>query len=121
MAYDPISEISDELLVISDETWRKLLDFKNGEKFTDLPGSILGERKRLMEILDQLVEKLQTDLTTNPTKLWVMQQFQNALVKVESEDTEARENFASHLEEIMDILGIESSDGLLNFYVNGFE
>ena len=46
-----------------------------------------------------------------------MQQFQPTLELVETEDTEAREDFGEHLERIMDILHIESSNGLLNRYL----
>ncbi len=55
----------------------------------------------------------------NSTKLWVMRQFQIALERVEQEDTEARERFGAALEEIMEILDIESSDGLLAAYLGG--
>jgi len=48
-----------------------------------------------------------------------MKQFQRFLVKVEGEDTEGREHFGMEIEEVMDILGIESSDGLLAFYLGG--
>ena len=46
-----------------------------------------------------------------------MKQFQPFLDIAMDEDTEGREHFAGHLAMIMDILEIESSDGLLGFYL----
>ena len=48
-----------------------------------------------------------------------MRQFQRSLVRVENEDTEGRDHFGTELETIMGVLGIESSDGLLTFYLGG--
>jgi hypothetical protein len=47
-----------------------------------------------------------------------MRQFQAQLEPMFQEDTEAREHFGLELEAIMDILRIESSDGLLSYYLN---
>jgi hypothetical protein len=40
---------------------------------------------------------------------------------VEGEDSEERDRILSYLEEIMEILGIESSHGLLNEWRYGFD
>jgi hypothetical protein len=64
-----------------------------------------------------LADTLIAGLSTR--KLWVMAQFRNALVPVAHEDTEGREHFGAELESITDILSIESSDGLLTFYLGG--
>jgi hypothetical protein len=49
----------------------------------------------------------------------VLEQFQPSLEAAESEDTEGREHFGTELEMIMEILGIDSSDGLLTHYLGG--
>jgi hypothetical protein len=49
----------------------------------------------------------------------VLKQFQESLEIVQEEDTEAREHFGMELERVMDILGIESSDGVLTHYLGG--
>jgi len=46
-----------------------------------------------------------------------MQQFKPSLEELYGEDTEARDHYGDHLELIMDILDIESSDGILSFYL----
>ena len=61
--------------------------------------------------LDRLISGLQS----NPRKLWFMAQIQPALQQVATEDTEAREQFGMHVEKIMDIVGIDASDGMLSF------
>jgi hypothetical protein len=48
-----------------------------------------------------------------------MAEFQRHLTKVQLEDSEGREHIGIEVEEVMDILGIESSDGLLSFYLGG--
>ena len=69
--------------------------------------------------MNRLVDGLLAGLASNPNKKWVMAQFQKSLVRLEGADTEAREPFGMELESIMDILGIESSDGLLSHYLGG--
>lgn len=63
--------------------------------------------------LDALLDRLLAGVAAHPTKFWVMRQFRHALQAVEGEDVDARTQFRSALEELMDILGIGSSDGIL--------
>jgi len=63
--------------------------------------------------LDALLDRLLAGVAAHPTKFWVMRQFRDALQAVEGEDLEARTQFRSALEQLMDILGIGSSDGIL--------
>lgn len=46
-------------------------------------------------------------------------QFQLSLQLVEGEDTEGRAHFGREIESLMDIFGIDSSDGLLADYLGG--
>ena len=118
MSYNPLSEITDELLFVSSQTVEQLKTLQESAKFTDLPGTdIAEEQMRLSRVLNKLLDCLITGLLNNPSKLWVMSQFQTALEAVQIEDTEAREHFGVYLEQIMDILQIDSSDGLLSFYL----
>jgi hypothetical protein len=89
-------------------------------KLTHLPGvDTTVERERLSKVLNALLDGLLAGIEKNPSKLWVLAQFQPALAQVQMEDTESREHFGMEIENIMDILGIESSDGLLSFYLGG--
>jgi len=48
-----------------------------------------------------------------------MGQFQRYLETLGAEDTEGREHLGVEMERMMDIVGIQSSDGLLRFYLGG--
>lgn len=120
MTYDPLSEVMDEPLDINSSVVTELRAFRGKEKFQHLPGVDTGkERERLSKVLDDLSDTLLQGVEANPTKLWVLTQFQKYLVLVQDEDTEGRDHFGREVEQIMDILGIESSDGLLSAYLGG--
>lgn len=118
MTYDPLTEVSDEPLSVSAHTLKQLIALSESEKFTQLPGTDTAEEQaRLSQVFNELLGRLVAGLLANPSKRWVMSQFQPSLVAVQGEDTEGREHFGSHVEKVMDIVGIESSDGLLGFYL----
>lgn len=118
MSYDPLSEVIDEPISVSAQDVQELKRLRDSEKFTDLPGiDTVAEQTRLSQVFDNLLDRLIAGTLENPSKLWVLSQFKTALEAVQFEDTEAREDFGEHLEKVMDILHIESSDGLLNFYL----
>lgn len=120
MSYDPITEVDDEPLEIDEGVLSELTEFRSKPKLQYLPGvDPTAERERLSKILDALADRLIAEVQANPSKLWVLKQFQPCLAMVEDEDTEGREHFGREVEEIMDILGIDSSDGLLSFYLGG--
>jgi len=120
MSYDPLSEVSDAPLEIDQSTVTKLHILKVVEKFGSLPGENTAEEKeRLSTVLNDLLGRLINGIQSNPTKLWVLTEFQRSLRLVENEDTEGRDHFGTELESIMDVLGIESSDGLLSAYLGG--
>lgn len=120
MTYDPLCEVIDHSLTIDEPRVAQLRTFRRAPKLINLPGSnVMEERERLEGILNDLIDQLLNGIETNPTKLWVLTQFQPSLESVEGEDTEAREHFGMEIESIMDILGIDSSDGLLSFYLGG--
>lgn len=117
---DPLGDILDEALTVDDGVLQRLSAFRRRPKLADLPGvDPAAEHKRLSAVLDELADVLLEGLEANPTKLWVMRQFQRSLVRVEHEDTEGKDHFGTELECIMDVLGIESSDGLLAYYLGG--
>jgi hypothetical protein len=120
MPHDSLIRIVDEPIAVDDALLLGLAAFHASPKLVDLPGvDTAAERERLSKVLDDLVDALSTGIAGNPTKLWVMRQFQKALEAVWQEDTEGRDHFGVELERLMDILRIESSDGLLNYYLGG--
>lgn len=120
MTYDLLVEVIDKPLTIDPIIVEQLREFRHQPKLANLPGDdVFGERSRLSRILDDLVDKIIHGIEGNPTKLWVLTTFKHSLELVEQEDTEGREHFGMELERLMDILGIESSDGLLACYLGG--
>lgn len=118
MSYNPIEEINDHALNITPEIIFELEKLKASEMFTELPGADIEEEKeRLSSLMVSLLEILILNVQDNPSKLWVLKQFQPKLKQAEYEDTEAREHLGEHLAKIMDILAIESSDGVLAYYL----
>lgn len=118
MSYDPLSEVADEPISVSAQDVQELKGLRESEKFTDLPGTDTAEEQaRLSQVSNELLDRLIAGTLENPSKLWVLSQFKPALEAVQMEDTEGREHFGEHLGQIMDILHIESSDGLLGFYL----
>ncbi|HEY0647187.1 DUF4844 domain-containing protein [Phenylobacterium sp.] len=62
------------------------------------------------------------DLLRSPTdSAAVLHIFRAGLQRLTLSDTEDRERAAIHVEEIMECIGLESSQGLLNEFVYGFE
>jgi hypothetical protein len=122
MPTDPLARVRDEPLVVDDAVLRQLAEYRSSPKMRLLPGiDPSEERERLTQVLNALAEGLICDLRSHPTRMWVMSQFQRVLEKVRHEDTEGREHFGMELERLMDILGIQSSDGLLNHYLLGLD
>jgi hypothetical protein len=120
MSYDPLSEVIDEPLTVDKRVLEQLREYRLASKLTHLPGiDVTEERDRLQGNLDALVDRLLCGVEQNPTKRWVLAQFQPSLKAVEGEDTEGRDHFGMEVELIMDILGIDSSDGLLTHYLGG--
>ena len=118
MTVDPLNDVQDAPLTITPETLAQLQAFAAAEKFTHLPGlNTSEEQARLSAALNSLLATLIAGLPQNPSKLWVMAQFQPVMDSLYGEDTEGKEAFGAHLGQVMDILGIESSDGLLGFYL----
>lgn len=120
MTYDPLSEVIDDALTIDASVIEQLRTYQRAPKLTNLPGlNVTEERERLERVLNDLVDRTLKGIEENPTKLWVLTQFQTSLQSVEAEDTEGRGHFGMEIESLMDILGIDSSDGLLTYYLGG--
>jgi hypothetical protein len=95
-----------------------LLQIKRLEKFVDLPGlESAEEQRRCSATVDELIDRLVEGIVRNPRKSWVLEQFVPTLRAAFKEDTEARERFGPYFEQIMNAFGIESSDGMLTYYL----
>jgi hypothetical protein len=78
-----------------------------------------AERKSAQLVFANLVDVLARDLSKHPSKVFVLQQFELALSRAPVFDTEDRERAGIYCEKIMDVLSIESSDGVLNRWLYG--
>jgi Domain of unknown function (DUF4844) len=68
-----------------------------------------------------LLDRLLVGLPQNPTKSYVLGEFKLTLTEFELADSEEQDRACMYIENIMDILGIESSDGLLSQWRYGFD
>lgn len=118
MDCNPLSEVRDRPIEVTPDTIKQLSDFLSEPKFTELPGiDNDDEKQELSASVDGVLRALIEGISDNPSKLWVMKQFCPALEFVEDSDTEVRDHFGEHMEKIMNILKIESSDHVLGFYL----
>jgi hypothetical protein len=58
-------------------------------------------------------------LPANPSKAFALEQIEETLKSLRLSDTEDRERAAKYSEQVMRMLGIGSSDGLLNRWMYG--
>ncbi len=76
-----------------------------------------GAERELNAIVDDLIE----GLPARPDGAFVLGRFTMGLLWFAGSDTEDRERCCDYLVEIMDMVGLESSDGLLNRFMYGMD
>jgi hypothetical protein len=114
-------------LSVNTETISKLQALRDESKFHEdmalaYPGAFdEATRVSLQARLNALLDRLIAGLPSSPTEEYVLREFQSALPLFEPENSEDRDRFLAYLEEVMTIVGIESSDGLLNRWRYGFD
>lgn len=120
-----VTPAREQVLEVSTSTLAKLDALAARPKYVDEPGTIYNgmrpelRRSAAQAQLNDLIRRLGKGLPSKPSKRFVMREFERTLAMFEPIDTEDRERACRYLEEIMDILGIESSDGLLNRWLYG--
>jgi len=119
LARDPLQEVTDAPITVNAGVLDALAAFRAGRKRTDLVEAEPDEPSLdLSPNLDALADRLVQGIGANPAKRWVMAQFQQSLEPVVRIDEEGRKRFGEELRNIMRILGIDSDDGLLDFYLD---
>jgi len=78
-------------------------------------------RRAAEAAINGVIERVEALLPDRATKAAVLKEFSTGLDQLALTDTEDREQAAGYLEQIMDCLGMESSDGLLNKWMYGFD
>jgi len=71
--------------------------------------------------VNAMLDRLKVGLAQSPRKSYALSEFLEMLKAFEHEDTEEREQACTYCERVMEILGIESSDGQLNTWLYGFD
>ena len=116
---------ADQKLEVSADTIGSLSELRAEAKYIDMPGTIYNgmrpESSRLLaeEQLNRLIDRLRDGLSSKPSKKFVLTEFAKTTAEFEPIDTEDRERLLRYLKEIMDMLGIASSDGMLSRWMYG--
>jgi len=118
---NPLDEVVDATVAVEDGVLDSLRAFRDRRKRTDLVEAEPDDPSLdLSPNLDRLTERLLHGIAANPSKRWVMAQFQQSLMPVVTIDEEGRKRFSEELRNLMSILKIDSDDGLLDFYLDWF-
>ena len=116
-----------QTLFINEATVQRLRQLRAEPKFhedmpTFYPGAPNEEvRSRCEHQLNALLDRLITGLPTHAAKQYVLEEFRTTLTSFRPEDSEECDRLLHYMEQIMDVTGIESSDGLLNEWRYGFD
>lgn len=109
----------------NDPTKTSLRKFIAKKKFVPegLYSGVINEllRERCERLVNDLASRLLAKTEASRSQETVMAEFKRTLNEFGLPDTEDRERVATYLEELMDILGIKSSEGLLNKWMYGFD
>lgn len=112
-------------ITVTPSTIKGLRTFQDKPKFVKegFYSGALNEtvQKRCEESINILVEKIIKNIEQNPQKEFVIDEFENTLANFDEEDTEEREQACVYLEQLMAILGVENSNGVLNKWLYGFD
>jgi len=94
----------------------------HGERECLCPGAPTEEiRLAAEQAVNAMLDRLQAGLPRSPQKAYALAEFLEMLKAFEHEETEEREQACVYCERVMKVLGIESSDGLLNTWLYGFD
>lgn len=108
---------SEQTLVVTPQVISQLRALREEPKFTDLPGApAAAERRRTEPLFDELLDSLLVGLPQNPSKKWVLAQLDPVVAKFHLEDTELRERCVVYVQRILDIVGVEKTDGVFYKY-----
>ncbi len=115
----------DQTLAVSPGTMQRLAELRAQPKYVDVPGTVYtGMRPESSRViaeaqLNQLIDRLRSGLPSQPSKKFVLAEFAKTMAEFQSPEIEDREQLLRYLEEIMDILNIDSSGGLFNRWLYG--
>ena len=86
------------------------------------PGPTSAEDKIIGEAaINSLCERMSRVVSEKPTEAALLKEIELTLPMLEALDTEDREMALTHIEQVMDAVGLESSGGMLNEWLYGFD
>jgi hypothetical protein len=110
---------SDQSLALTPAAFAKLDGLRSEPKYVEVlavgySGLRPEPERRMAEAqLNDLIDQVRHGLAATPTKAFVLREFAMTLARFEPTDSEDRDRLCRYLEQIMDIVGIQSSDGML--------
>lgn len=116
-----------QILSINEPIMQRLRDLRAEPKFhedmqTLYPGASNEEvHSRCVHKVNALIDRLIAGLPAHAAKQYVLEEFRTTLTAFESEDSEECDRLLRYMEQVMDITGIVSSDGVLNEWRYGFD
>jgi hypothetical protein len=118
---------ADEVLRVPPDAIAKLEKLRAEPKFQAEAGGMYtgvhdaAQRERAQRVINGLIRSIEDELPEKLTKQFVLAEFTIALHALDLSDTEDRERACVYLESIMDCVGLDSSDGLLNTWLYSFD
>lgn len=103
-----------------------LVRLRSEPKFTEAPelyypgAADEATRIRAETLINELINELVSGLPAAPRKSFALSAFKRTLAVANDFDTEDQERLGLYLQQIMDVLGIASSNELLNVWRLGF-
>jgi hypothetical protein len=124
VGHSVVRPMADQLIRLTDERIDELQSLKTLVKFAP-EGLYQAPTDSIQQAsaahIDALLDRLLVGLAQNPTKFYVLGEFKSTLKEFDLADSEEQDRALVYLENILDVLGIESSDGLLNMWRYGFD
>jgi hypothetical protein len=119
-----VAAVSAQELNVTPKVFSDLREFRLEPKFED--AGIYHAPSETVRIaaaarLNELLDRLAAAIAAHPTKAFVLSEFRRTLAEFDRSDSEERDRVLVYMVRIMDIVGIESSDGLLNNWRYGFD
>ena len=115
----------DQALILTSVVFDRLAALRSAPKFQEeglYPGAPTEAIRKSAEFaINRMLDRLESGLPISPRKSYVLSEFLEMLKAFEGHDTQEREKACAYCERAMDLLSIESSDGVLNTWLYGFD
>jgi hypothetical protein len=117
---------NDYELTVTPEVLQRLRSLQSERKFgpdnvTFYPGAVNeSERLRAQEAVDSTIQVLIAELPQHPQRSTVLREMKATLTKLDTPESEERDQVLAYLTKVMKICGVDSSAELFNVWRYGF-